>query len=484
MAKHTSKVQSMPSAAEAPPARAAEGLRPVLVASLDLGVSFGLRDTTFAEDQLADAEIGIVGLDPPIGRGVVVDVLRDHAELLDAWREEACRQARRKEMELGPRKREPAFIDELIAVVQRHPVDRCTLTVYAIGSVYVEVWFGASMPDGFLRGLTKCFEYAAYRPAIGGGLHSAALRQAEQCLRDPSLVSSPLTELTRRDLPALVEDRGELDAEGRPYTEQLFIPSFSALLVCTDPRDDAKLPGRMTELDPTVAFDTRPIIDFEYHGRIRFGWATTAVEARAAVSPDDPGTDDPDDQIRRMLTCIQIAQVHLGTCVAFEGLFRGEIDEQVGGYLRKTRGGRDPEDLNRLRNLALAVVSLTESSVVTETEEDRKYFAAFEQVANTDKKRQFISTAADMVYSVADAETQRVNARRQNLFSAIVLLLTSLTLLSVSADVYDFVRAEQSLVEDRNDRVRLLAEFVLALCLLVTVLWYLVIAPGRHRRSN
>jgi hypothetical protein len=184
-----------------------------------------------------------------------------------------------------------------------------------------------------------------------------------------------------------------------------------------------------------------------------------------------------------MLMCIQIAQVHLGTCVAFDGLFRDEIDEQVGGYLRKTRGGRDPEDLNRLRNLALAVVSLTESSVVTETEEDRKYFAAFEQVANTEKRRQFISTAADMVYSVADAEIQRVNTRRQNLFSAIAVLLTSLTLLTVSADVYDFVRAEQSLVEDRGDRVRLAMEFVLALCLLVVVVWYLVSAPRGHRRS-
>jgi hypothetical protein len=109
-----------------------------------------------------------------------------------------------------------------------------------------------------------------------------------------------------------------------------------------------------------------------------------------------------------MLACIQIAQVHLGTCVAFERLFRDEIDKQVGGYLRQSRGARDPDDLNRLRNLALAVVSLTESSVVTETEEDRRYFAAFEEVANTDKKRHFISTAADMVYSVADAETQSV----------------------------------------------------------------------------
>ena len=114
--------------------------------------------------------------------------------------------------------------------------------------------------------------------------------------------------------------RGELDADGRPYSEQLFIPSFTTLLVCTDHDDQLALPDRMTELDPTVGFDARPIIDFEYHARIRFGWATSVVEARAAVTPDKPGTDDPDDQIRRMLTCIQIAQVHHGTCVAFEGL--------------------------------------------------------------------------------------------------------------------------------------------------------------------
>jgi hypothetical protein len=460
------------------------GLRPVLVASLDLGVSFGLRDTTFDEKWLAGAAIGIVGLDPPIGRGVVVDVQQDHTELLGAWREEACRQARRTEMELGPRKGEAAFIDDLIGIVGTHPIERCTLTVYAIGIVYVELWFAAAVPDGFLRGLTKCFEYAAYRPEIGGGLHAAALRQAEECLSEPSLKSSPLTELTRRDLPAVVKDADELDAEGRPYTEQLFIGSFSVLVVCTDPGDVAELPARMGELDPTVKFDTRPIIEFEYHGVIRFGWATSAIEARAALITDTEDGDDPDDEIRRMLSCIQIAQVHLGTCVAFEGLFRGEIDEQVGGYLRKTRSGRDPEDLNRLRNLALAVVSLTESSVVTETEEDRKYFAAFEQVANTDKKRQFISTAADMVYSVADAEIQRVNTRRQNLISAIVLLLTSLTLLSVSADVYDFVRAEQSLVAERGDRVRWFAEFVLALALLVAAVWYLVIARRPHRRAN
>ena len=484
MATHTSNVESAPSATEATRPRGAEGLRPVLITSLDLGVSFGLRDTAFAEDELADAEIGIVGLDPPIGRGVVVDVLRDHRDLLDEWREEAGRQAPRKDMELGPRKLEPTFIEDLIGVVHRHPIERCTLTVYAIGTVYLELWFGPGVPDGFLRGLTKCFEYAAYRPAIGGGLHAAALRRAEQCLSAQSLASSPLTELTRRDLPAVIEDRGELDADGRPYTEQLFIPSFTALLVCTDPDDEAKLPGRMSELDPLVEYDKRPVIDFEYHGRVRFGWATSAVEARAAVNPGNPGTDEPDDQILRMLACIQIAQVHLGTCIAFEQLFRGEIDEQVGGYLRKTQGGRDPEDLNRLRNLALAVVSLTESSAVSETEEDRKYFAAFEQAAIIDKKREFISTAADMVYSVADAETQRVNTRRQNLFSAIVLLLTSLTLLSVSADVYDFVRAEQSLVEERGERVRLLAEFVLALCLLVAVLWYIVIAPRRIRRSG
>jgi hypothetical protein len=82
MATSHSKVQPVPSAGEALPARAADRLRPVLVASLDLGVSFGLRDTAFAADELADAGIGIVGLDPPIGRGVVVDVLSDHRGVL------------------------------------------------------------------------------------------------------------------------------------------------------------------------------------------------------------------------------------------------------------------------------------------------------------------------------------------------------------------------------------------------------------------
>jgi hypothetical protein len=310
------------------------------------------------------------------------------------------------------------------------------------------------------------------------------MARARECLLDSSLASSPLTELTRRDLPSPVEDPSELDDDGNAYAEQLYIASFTTLLICTDPSDEPKLPQLMGELDPTADFAKRPTIQFEYHGQIRFGWATCTVEARAALSPEQPGTDQPLDQIRRMLTCIQIAHVHLGTCAAFETLFQDEIDEQVGGYLRKTGGGRDPEDLNRLRNLALAVVSLTESTLVTETDEDRRYFAEFEKVANTDKKRQFISTAAEMVYSVADAETQRTNARRQNLVSAIVLLLTSLTLLSVSADAYDFVRAEQLIVSDRGERLGLVLEFVLGVCLLVAVVWYLVMSPRGNRRGR
>ena len=63
------------------------------------------------------------------------------------------------------------------------------------------------------------------------------------------------------------------------------------------------------------------------------------------------------------------------------------------------------------------------------------------------------------------------------------LLLTSLTLLSVSADAYDFVRAEQVIVSDRGERLRLVLEFVLGVCLLVAVVWYLVMSPrGKRRR--
>jgi hypothetical protein len=208
--------------------------------------------------------------------------------------------------------------------------------------------------------------------------------------------------------------------------------------------------------------------------------------ARALLRPENKGSDPPEDQVLRMLACIQIAHVFLGVCEAFEKLFMGEVDEQVEGYLRAHEAGRSADALNRLRNLALAMVSLTDFDLVTETEEDRRYFDEFRKLSRIEGKRQFIERAADMVYNVSEVETQHLSERRQNALNGILLLLTTITLLSVSADAYNFVSGSGSLISRRPDRVQTLIEVILSLCLIGVLGAYFVTVshPLRVRRRD
>jgi hypothetical protein len=101
--------------------------------------------------------------------------------------------------------------------------------------------------------------------------------------------------------------------------------------------------------------DSQPI-DFEYHGRLYYSWPARVVVAkdlRDWKAKPQGEQWPPEGQVARMLLCIQIAHVFFGTLEAFRRLFLSEIAEQVGGYVRKYSGGREPQELNRLRTLAL-----------------------------------------------------------------------------------------------------------------------------------
>jgi hypothetical protein len=436
------------------------GVFTVLLSYFDLGVTYGLSDRVFREAERRSAEIGMVGLEPPIGHGIRASV---PVGLLDDWRDEAARQAGRDVMETGRVGDRDDFDADLARLARSHPIRRCELTIYLVGTVLVELWFEAGVPDRFLTGLPACFEFAAYRPHIARALHAVAVARLAQAL-DARTMASPLTALTRRELATVSIDPSELDAEGAPYEEQLLLPSFTTLVVGTEPDDAAALEPALKRFEPDA--QARPVLVFEYHGQIHCGWAVTGLLARRVATPDDPGDDAPEDQIKRMLECVRIAHVFYATCEAFERLFLGEIDVQVDGYLRRTAAGRPPDELNRLRNLALAIVSLTRFASVTESQEDQRYFAWFEGESKIQSKRAFIRDAADMLYNVSEAETQSTRSRREIALNSILLLLTSMTLLSVSADLYDFVGDQEPLIGARVDRVEVVLESLILLALI------------------
>lgn len=256
------------------------------------------------------------------------------------------------------------------------------------------------------------------------------------------------------------------------------------MLICVDAGDHeiADRAARLFDLgEPTPD----EVVNFEFHGSLRFGWATCLVRARGLqqwTGETETGQETPEQAVGRMLACIDIAHTFLGACEAFTSLFIAEMHAQVGGYAKAAPGGRRSQDLNRLRTLALALVSLTNFDLVTPTEEDQQYFRLFEKAANIGKKQSFIQDACEILYNVQEAEFQWQQDRRDRVLAYFLAGLTSLTLVSVMSDSYNFLGGQNTtLIPSRSERLELLVA-IGALGILLILLF--IRSPFRRRNRR
>jgi len=160
-------------------------------------------------------------------------------------------------------------------------------------------------------------------------------------------------------------------------------------------------------------------------------------------------------------------------------MFEDEISKQVESLIVGTRGGRGAEALNKLRALALAVVSLTNLNRVTQSAEDRGYFDKFTADAGLASIQQRLTNSVEVLFSVQDAKAQHDQIQRESVLNGVVVLLASLTLVSVSVDAYSFLGGGNPLINDQVRRLQLLIEFVLGLAILVTLFIWFVIRRSR-----
>ena len=437
-------------------------MRLALLGYFDVGVSWGVEDAAFRSELVAaQPDIGMVGLRYPLGQGLVVELPTQDPALIGRWRAAARRQLLRPEMETGwdaslnmPR---DEFHRGLAHHISTHPISRCELTIHAVGTVLAHLEFGTGIPRLFMKGMSQCFEFAAYVPSISLALLGIARDHATAAVDQ----DNRLAELSRRPPP-----RTETDADG--YTESTLFTSFTDVITCIDEGDDRLLAGLLTD----SGIDARKAIAFEYHGNLHYDWAVCVLEPKTLYGWVP--TESPADQIARMFACIRMAHVFLGTSEIFVKLFLDETQRQVGGYVTGSVSGRSARNLNRLRTLALAVVNLTDFTLVTQSAEDQMYFKAFARDASLDSQRKLITEACEMLYNIQAAEQQEEERRRGNLLNFIVVVLTCLTLVSVSVDAYDFISGQEvpQLIGERTRRTQAFLQFVLGVALLLGLMFY------------
>lgn len=448
-----------------------------MVGCFDIGYSFGVGDVAMKSETLAPLpDISLVGISNPLGRGSVIDVRKQYVEVLRHWRREAVRQARRRELDIGWSSTfgcsRVQFEDDLADLVVSHPIEKCYIRVFSIGAAYLHLEFGRGLSDRFSEGLLRCFEYAAYGELVSSSLLGVARYQARLAAVAPN---SRLTTLSRRPPVQLQED-----ATG--YLETGLLSQFTYLILCVDDTDAAEL----DDLRRQWQLDGANQIDFEYHGILHFNWKVCLLEPRTLAGDPrwpSPSPWTPDEWIMRMLVCIEIAHVFSGACDAMTKLFVGELAEQVNGYIGYT-SGREPQDLNRLRTLALCVVNLTRFSLVTIVDEDQAYFTAFEKWAQIRHAHQAITEACDVLYQVQYAEEQAGSAQRDKVLNGVLLVLTSLTLISVVSDAYSFL-TDQKPLQVQQERLLIISPIIGGLILFVAVLLvWRKRGANRHRQRR
>ncbi|GHC65712.1 hypothetical protein RFN57_31055 [Streptomyces violaceochromogenes] len=450
-------------------------MRVGLVGYFDLGHSYGLGDSVFRSDMVApEPDIGVVGIRNPLGQGTTVSLTDSSPAIVQLWREAAIAQVRRPELDTGWSTQQTVsraeYDDSLEGLIRQHPIRKCNLTMYAVGVVYLHFELDSGIPVERISGVSACFEYAAYTPTVARALYGAAEWRATLAVVKH-----------RGSLPVLTKRKPTVDiTDARGYIECQLFKSMTHLILCVDEGDQAQVSHLMESRD----IGSADSITFEYHGRLHYSWPACVIEPRTVPGTFVVGqyTWSPEEEIARMMDCVQIAHVCQGACEAFLSLFLDEIREQVDGYVSEQRRGRNASELNRLRTIALAVANLTNFNLITQAAEDREYFRKFGTDALIAETQQMLRDACETLYSAQEAEVQKELSGRQNILNSIVLLLASFALISTTVDGYDFIRDEEALIAQRVHRVRFLAELVIALASTVIAVILLLNRPWRNKR--
>lgn len=97
--------------------------------------------------------------------------------------------------------------------------------------------------------------------------------------------------------------------------------------------------------------------------------------------------------------------------------------------------------------MAIAAAYLTDFGLVSQAEEDQRYFSRFTESSKLGEIRDRISSAADFLYEAQAIEHQEETSRRERTLNLFLVVLALLTVFSVVADVRTFLGSQPGLHE-------------------------------------
>ncbi len=422
-------------------------MRLTLLASFDIGLSVGIDDGAFADDAAVATFSQLIkapavraqdfrpgfDLDLPIGSGLRVNLL--HNRILVDWTGRASEILEKGHPDLShwDQRDGAETVTAAKELMTRCDFTACQLDLYSLGIAFLRFDL-SNLPSGrlcaFLR-LFQSFEYAAYEVAapylrtLGGHFMTVFRKQTD------------------------FEDTSKrFDVLGTKATE--LIPGFTCVVTCD--RDEP-------EAHTNAAVDAMQAYEGQYSFRclqldeavVHLGWAACVIE---------PRRNDYD----RACYLLQIGLVFADVCGAFERLFTRHMRETIRSRLVDAVAARDGTFLNDLRMLAMTITQLTSFSATTANISDLYLFAALDEMHKVSERHARIRTTSEVFYNLHTDLARLAAEQRGRWLNRFVLLLTTLTVMSVAADVFNVIENDKEFVPHFSLRsVILLAIFLSSL---------------------
>jgi len=403
----------------------------------DLGASFGLGDTS---------QVANLVINDPCGGAELLDLKGTEIEQL--WRRGARNKVNDPELHFGFQRTSSTleeseeefvrFKRELADCIEKQRSELFYLSIHPVGTVFVRLDLASGVPAKFVQGILQCYEWAAYEPEMSECLWREARKAVE---RTHALDEDHLWKISARRPVSMKTDE---EKEGKRLKADWFtlLPSFMCIALCVDQDDDAEAIKRTLRDYKKIA---EPI-EFEYLGKLHFGWYSSLLEPSKLPAPAKT-PEQALERMGRMVECIRIAIVFLGTCEALRNLFSNHGLLQMGGSVPMVRtDGSDDKplealnwrNLNHLRSLATAVTGRLNYYFVSAADEDQQFFKLWEQYAQIESRKRWILEQCELLYSVEVANAEEARKKREMKLNTTIFAFTALTVVSVVADAHHF----------------------------------------------
>jgi hypothetical protein len=425
-----------------------------LLGCFDLGLSFGIDDHPFRDQARVEefnrrsgltaqfpAPDSPLGLASPIGTGLRID-LNKHS-LLRVWVEKAQAINDTGDSELSNEwwpAPDTDLKERARELFTRCQSPTCYADVYSLGVMFLRLdcnGLPAEPPPALVR-FFQSLEYAAYR------FVAPHLKQIAQDMLAVFCNRNRFEEASRR---------ANLD-QVEPFD---LIEGFVCVLRCDGVGQNQQAIAELQKYERQRPF-TRLDLD---EAVVSLGYAACVLETRTQDFP-------------RVYWLLQSALVFLQISRSFDSLFARYMAETLRSRLVDQEVVQDARFLSDLRTLAATVVELTNFAATTNNTSDLHLFTAFDRINKVSDRHARIRSTSEVFYTVQSELTRIEDKRRETWLNRILFLLTSLTTISVMADILNTIVIKEEFAPGPFSVRTLLLALPLLVILGVLLLIYLV----------